>query len=401
MDFECTKYNIEESVDICTNINEKETEDTNDCVHSQDESNAAVQLDSDVVSTNESTINLRLRDIKLQVDHKSGDAPSAKKSRGTRKRDHPSVLAGDDLIRNWCQMQCTKCTESFASFTFKDVKNHYHKEHDINGFLVCCRKKFFRRIRALEHIARHINPREFSCEKCNKIFSDKPALLNHLDSHVSLDKRAYKCDMCEDSFMRKYQLSQHHKARHLPEEKRFVCDECSKAFKSKSILHAHTRNVHNNKNVLMCDVCAKTFKSKQCLQQHFSKHKSESGEETTKLQCTICSAWLKHPNSLRGHMARHLEAQTEHKCEECGKNYPTSGALRSHRTYVHNNTKLFPCTVCPKTFKRSVTLKEHIAGAHTGEVLYQCPFCTKTFNSSANFYAHKKRKHRKNGEFAA
>lgn len=123
---------------------------------------ADVQLGSDVVKPNESTMSLRLRDIILQVDTTSKDShPLSKRVRGMRKRDHPSVLAGDDLIRNWCEMQCTICTESFKSFTFKDVKKHYSQKHEVNGFLVCCRKKFFRRIRVLEHIARHINPREF------------------------------------------------------------------------------------------------------------------------------------------------------------------------------------------------------------------------------------------------
>lgn len=87
--------------------------------------------------------------------------PSSNRNRSKRKRDNPLVLADDDLIRNWCQMKCTKCPELFGGFTFKDVKIHYSKEHGTNGFLLCCHKKFFRRVRALEHIARHINPKEF------------------------------------------------------------------------------------------------------------------------------------------------------------------------------------------------------------------------------------------------
>lgn len=69
----------------------------------------------------------------------------------------------------------------------------------------------------------------YSCEKCNKNFSDKPALLNHLDGHVSPDRRAYKCDDCDYSFVRRYQLSQHRKHRHFSEEKKFVCEKCSKS----------------------------------------------------------------------------------------------------------------------------------------------------------------------------
>lgn len=86
---------------------------------------------------------------------------SSNNGRSKRKRDNPLVLAEDNLIRNWCEMHCTKCPELFDGFTFKEVKVHYDKEHGINGFLLCCDKKFFRRVRALEHIARHINPSVF------------------------------------------------------------------------------------------------------------------------------------------------------------------------------------------------------------------------------------------------
>lgn len=103
---------------------------------------------------------------------------------------------------------------------------------------------------------------------------------------------------------------------------------------------------------------------------------------------------LKHQNSLRGHMARHLDAEVEHICKDCGKKAPSRGALRSHQKYVHSNTaKQYPCSLCSKSFKKSLTLKEHIASCHTGEVLYHCPFCSKTFNSSANLCSHKKRVH--------
>lgn len=83
-----------------------------------------------------------------------------KNSRVRTKRDEPETLAQDELIRNWCNMECTKCTEKFC--VFPEVKVHYHNVHQSNGYLVCCNKKFFRRIRILEHIARHMNPDVFA-----------------------------------------------------------------------------------------------------------------------------------------------------------------------------------------------------------------------------------------------
>lgn len=130
---------------------------------------ANVDLDSNVLQSDEHSVNIKSTEIVCKLGYEADTSetmsqdgkPSSTENRSKRKRDDPSVLADDDLIRNWCQMRCTKCPELFKDFTFRDVKVHYMKEHHMNGFLVCCHKKFFRRVRALEHIARHINPKEF------------------------------------------------------------------------------------------------------------------------------------------------------------------------------------------------------------------------------------------------
>lgn len=125
-------------------------------------SDTNVLPDSDALQPDEQATDIDLTESKLGYEPETSDTnPSSNINRSKRKRDSPRVLADDDLIRDWCQMQCTKCPKLFKEYTFKDVKIHYSKEHSMNGFLQCCHKKFFRRVRALEHIARHINPKEF------------------------------------------------------------------------------------------------------------------------------------------------------------------------------------------------------------------------------------------------
>lgn len=80
--------------------------------------------------------------------------------RTSKKRDEPEMREQDELIRSWCNMQCTQCTKTF--YVFPEVKVHYRNEHQSNGFVVCCNRKFFRRVRILEHISRHINPSVFA-----------------------------------------------------------------------------------------------------------------------------------------------------------------------------------------------------------------------------------------------
>lgn len=83
----------------------------------------------------------------------------ARKSSRVRKRTSAQSLQQDELIRNWCDMQCIECPVKF--YRFPEMKIHYRDVHQRNGFIVCCQKKFFRRVRALEHIERHYDPNIF------------------------------------------------------------------------------------------------------------------------------------------------------------------------------------------------------------------------------------------------
>lgn len=77
----------------------------------------------------------------------------------TKNKTSTNTLEDDELIRNWCEMHCTMCAHTFHRFP--EVKTHYRDKHQRNGFITCCKRKFFRRVRVLEHIGCHINPNLF------------------------------------------------------------------------------------------------------------------------------------------------------------------------------------------------------------------------------------------------
>lgn len=78
------------------------------------------------------------------------DEPLRKTKKQYKKKD-------DSPLKECFTMKCEKCTVTFESF--KEVKSHYEKKHQTIGYLVCCKEKFKRRVRALEHAARHQNPK--------------------------------------------------------------------------------------------------------------------------------------------------------------------------------------------------------------------------------------------------
>lgn len=86
--------------------------------------------------------------------------PKIQKSKNkSEKINSGQIDYEDQQIRDIVKMQCDICSEVF--FLFRDAKYHYRTQHDQNGYLCCCDKKYFKRARVLEHIQRHINPNGF------------------------------------------------------------------------------------------------------------------------------------------------------------------------------------------------------------------------------------------------
>lgn len=302
--------------------------------------------------------------------------------------DRGKIMEEDEQILSVINMKCDLCEHTFN--IFRECKAHYRTSHQTNGYLICCGSKFFKRVRVVEHIQRHINPNGFSCSVCNRCFLHKKGLNLHMEKHNSELQKPFKCEKCPKTFAKNYQLRQH-QIRHVT-EKPFTCNEseCGKSFANNSLLQYHIRAIHKGAYIHVCDICAKEFRSKCSYEQHYKVNHSNIKLPT--VQCQICGTWLKHEISLRGHMQLHIQAENKYICNICGKQAPNRGALRSHQKYVHIDEKNFKCTVCDKAFKRELNLKEHMT-THTGDVLYTCPHCPKTFNSSANMHAHRKKLH--------
>lgn len=318
--------------------------------------------------------------------------PRVKKSESIEKIYHKSmkqIEEEDKNINEHCKLSCTECKMSFTKFL--NFKQHFRKAHrQTRPVVICCGRKFNKRVRLVEHVTKHLNPDAFRCTVCNKSYCNSANLNIHMLKHVSPEALVHKCDQCERSFAKKYQLNVH-MLQHVPEEERkCVCPSCNKAYATASLLNAHVKSKHLPPELFICEVCAKNFKSRYQFEKHRLEH-NESYQEI-RLQCKICSKWMKNASSLRKHVLRHDGEGGKHECEYCGKQAPNVLALQSHISFVHKKDKLFQCTLCPKAFKRQFTLIEHMT-THTGEVLYQCPFCSKTFNSSANMHAHKKKTH--------
>lgn len=106
----------------------------------------------------------------------------------------------------------------------------------------------------------HPKDLDFTCNVCDKKFTEARILKRHLKIH--LDKKPHQCDQCDMSFAESSNLSKH-KKKHTGElrnvkGKPHLCSVCGRAFKWASSLSKHMK-YHTGHKLLTCSYCSKQY----------------------------------------------------------------------------------------------------------------------------------------------
>ncbi|CAK8695460.1 unnamed protein product [Clavelina lepadiformis] len=93
-----------------------------------------------------------------------------------------------------------------------------------------------------------------SCERCEKVSSNKEALKRHLKKN-QVDRSTKKCHQCKfcdysSDFTTRFR---YHMFTHTG-EKAVICENCKKAFKEKCNLRRHER-IYTGEKMYTCDKC--------------------------------------------------------------------------------------------------------------------------------------------------
>ncbi|XP_020294905.1 zinc finger protein 525-like isoform X2 [Pseudomyrmex gracilis] len=193
--------------------------------------------------------------------------------------------------------KCTECTLSCKYL--HNLKRHYMIKHKKDKELICqeCGLTFNEKHHLNRHSHIHSGPTIYQCDKCPKTF----AMRNRLRQHQEIHKKSYPCPVseCSEVFEKWLQLCAHKKAKH---ETEYKCDKCDKIFSLKIRLDNHIKTHSENRPSILCpyDKCHRTYFYKSNLENHIKVTHLEK-----KFVCDICSKGLVSKRGLIKHIQSH------------------------------------------------------------------------------------------------
>ncbi|KAM4034710.1 uncharacterized protein ACNLHF_021390 [Anomaloglossus baeobatrachus] len=228
-----------------------------------------------------------------------------------------------------------------------------------------------------EHQRAHRGEKLFSCPECQKCYTRKSNLVNHLKSHKG--DPPYPCSECGKCYNNKSSLIIHQRI-HTGETP-YSCSHCGKGYRKKSHLVLHQRS-HTGVKPYSCAECGKGYNNKSNLVVHQRIH---SGEKP--YLCSECGKGYRK----NAHLVIHQRIHTGEKpfsCSECGKCFTQISHLIAHQK-SHTGERPYSCLECGRCYTRKSYLVDH-QKTHSGEMPYSCSECGKCFTSRSKLVSHQR-----------
>ncbi|XP_058251861.1 zinc finger protein 660-like isoform X1 [Hemibagrus wyckioides] len=205
---------------------------------------------------------------------------------------------------------CQEC----GKFVRADPQTKGLKEHKCEQkikFVVCqeCGKRFLTEVGLKRHCTKLHEDADHPCKYCLKMFKNRPAKLEHEQTHPK-EKQPYSCPDCPEKFDNLYKRNSHVRSHRGPYK--YLCDICEKRFKDLHRLRRH-KLIHSGEKPFKCQVCERSFNQMENLTSHMRVH---TGEKP--FMCEQCGECFNHNVSLKNHKQRRHDLVLSQEEDETG-----------------------------------------------------------------------------------
>jgi hypothetical protein len=145
-------------------------------------------------------------------------------------------------------------------------------------------------------------------------------------------EKPYSCKYCEKNFSHKHLVKQH--LRIHTGEKPFACNYCEKRFTQSHSLQSH-EYIHTGEKPYSCKICPYRCRNSANLKKHEAIH---TGEKP--FSCKTCSYQAGNLGNLKKHESIHT-GEKLFSCMNCNKKFSTKQCLKTHeKSKMHQETEL-------------------------------------------------------------
>ncbi|KAF9414288.1 hypothetical protein HW555_007766 [Spodoptera exigua] len=168
---------------------------------------------------------------------------------------------------------------------------------------------------------------DLTCSLCKKVYKNPNSLRDHMKLHTIDRKRNYTCDRCGKMFYNKGTLTSHILSH--DKNRPHVCRICNKSFLYPNMLRRHVE-MHSGVKPFSCEQCGRCFRLQYQLNAHKIVH-----TDSMPYVCSYCNKAFRFKQILKNHERQHTGAKP-YSCQHCGMEFTNWSNYNKHMKRRHN-----------------------------------------------------------------